>query len=147
MNSFQKHVKIRNIKLILAFLTWFAISPFLSVSGQGYTLHGRVTDSLTGEPLAFVNMLINDGRHGGVTDIDGRFALSGNEPFKTLRLSYVGYKPVNVQVSGKQLNIRMSKIQFELSEVVIAAGENPAHRIIINTVKIGRASCRERVYI
>ncbi len=123
-----------NLKLMLLLLVMLVISPFLSVSGQGYTLNGRVTDSLTGEPLAFVNMLINDGRHGGVTDIDGRFALSGNEPFKTLRLSYVGYKPVNVQVSGKQLNIRMSRIQFELSEVVIAAGENPAHRIIINAV-------------
>jgi hypothetical protein len=60
---------------MLLLLVMLVISPFLSVSGQGYTLNGRVTDSLTGEPLAFVNMLINDGRHGGVTDIDGRFAL------------------------------------------------------------------------
>jgi hypothetical protein len=138
MNLYQRiiqtHMKIKNIQLILSFLLLLLISLSFSVSGQEFTLKGRVTDSLTNEPLAFVNMLINDGRHGGVTDIDGRFALSGNEPFKTLRLSYVGYKPVNVQVSGKQLNIRMSRIQFELSEVVIAAGENPAHRIIINAV-------------
>jgi len=134
-----------NLKLMLLLLVMLVISPFLSVSGQGYTLNGRVTDSLTGEPLAFVNMLINDGRHGGVTDIDGRFALSGNEPFKTLRLSYVGYKPVNVQVSGKQLNIRMSRIQFELSEVVIAAGENPAHRIIINAVNNRKVNNPENI--
>ena len=107
---------------------------FTGLFSQNYQVKGRVSDSLTGVPLAFVNIIINDGRHGGVSDIDGRFSLTSDAPVKSLRFSYVGYKPVFIEVSASNLNIIMSPENLQLPEVLIEAGENPAHRIIRNAV-------------
>lgn len=125
----QKYLQVLQRLLFIA--TFF---PALLYS-QEYELRGKVTDSLTRAPLAFVNIIINNSPYGGMTDIDGRFAFSGDVPFTHLRLSYVGYRPLQVEVAGNYLNINMSAVDIELSEVMIVAGENPALRIIRNAVE------------
>jgi len=108
----------------------------LPLISQEFTVSGRVCDSATLEPLAFVNIVINNGRQGGVSDIDGRFSLRSDEQIRTLGFSYVGYNkrimPVGKSFSG--LQVRLSSYETELSEVLIVAGENPALRIIRNAV-------------
>ena len=45
------------------------------------------------EPLAFVNILINeDYQNGVVTDINGKFKINSDQAIQTLTLSYVGYE-------------------------------------------------------
>lgn len=107
---------------------------------QEFLVKGRVSDSVTSAPLAFVNIVINDGQQGGVTDIDGRFSLMSREPVHSLRLSYVGYRPLELTgISGFQ-QVRMAPLGFDLPEVLIEAGENPAHRIIRNAVANRKAN-------
>ncbi len=124
----------KSLQVLLRLLLIFSFFPALLYS-QEYELRGKVTDSLTRAPLAFVNIIINNSPYGGMTDIDGRFAFSGDIPFTTLKLSYVGYRPLEVKVSGNYMNLSMSAVEFELPEVMIVAGENPALRIIRNAVE------------
>ncbi len=96
-------------------------------------IKGRVRDADTGEPLAFVHIVINDSRHGGMTDIDGFFELSLPEPSARLQFSHVGYEdkvyhPADAGVGPHEILLRRKAV--ELREVVVSPGENPAHRII-----------------
>ncbi|MBN3036377.1 MAG: carboxypeptidase-like regulatory domain-containing protein [Bacteroidales bacterium] len=127
----------RHLRTLLIFLycILFLLAAVPGVS-QEYRVQGRIIDRDTREPLPFVNILINDSRQGGTTDIDGKFALGADEPILYLRLSYVGYEPVEYPVGegGKRLLINMKAKEFSLPEVVITPGINPAHRIIRNVL-------------
>ncbi len=103
---------------------------------KAYEASGRVIDRQTGEPLAFVNIRISGTRSGGVTDIDGFFSLSHSGPIDALLLSYVGYyeKVVELDEQKTGLVISMEPRPIRLPEVTILPGENPAHRIINNTI-------------
>ncbi|HLO89540.1 MAG TPA: DUF5686 family protein [Lentimicrobium sp.] len=111
------------------------VSLALFTSAQNYSVSGHIIDSATREPLAFVNILINDSQSGGMTDIDGHFQLHSYEPVKKLRISYVGYSAREYFVNGKGEHIiKLASRSYELQEVKIVAGENPAHRIIRNVL-------------
>ncbi len=104
---------------------------------QENTISGTVTDSHTGEQMAFVNILVNEGRFGGTTDIDGKFSISIHEPILSLKFSYVGYESLVVEVRDDiiKLLLSMTRKSITLSEVVVLPGENPAHRIIRMALK------------
>lgn len=130
----QTRYKMRRFITLLNILIFFSACFPELLYGQEYKLQGRINDSITREPLPFVNILINNGQYGGMTDIDGRFSFSGSTTFKTLKMSHVGYRPREIEVNGTHLNIVMSPVHLQLSEVMVVAGENPALRIIRNTV-------------
>lgn len=106
-------------------------------NAQTHSCNGTVFDADTRRPLAFVNIVINDQNIGTATDIDGRFYISSAEPIMQLRLSYVGYEPKIIPVEDHcdDLTITLRPSSVELQEVVIVAGENPAHRIIRNVIE------------
>ena len=113
-----------------------ATSAALMLHAQPLTISGRVMNAETGESLAFVNIVINESRQGGATDIDGRFRFDAYQHVDYLKLTYVGYEPVlfHIKNKAKGLKIFMKKASYELGEVVILPGVNPAHRIINNVV-------------
>ena len=74
---------MKRITVLLLFIL-FSLGTFAQ-----FELRGRVVDSETKEPLAFVNIKINDGKYGGTTDIDGRFNLKSNQTIHLLSFSYV----------------------------------------------------------
>ena len=100
--------------------------------GQSYTLSGKITDERNRQPLAFVNVVINDGQQGVISDIDGRYSIAANEPITKVKFSSIGYEPkeITLQAEQKKCNIALTPMTFELGEVTVEAGENPAHRII-----------------
>ncbi|HEX2617576.1 MAG TPA: DUF5686 family protein [Flavobacteriales bacterium] len=112
-----------------AFITLLFLLPF-TVSAQ-IALTGRVVDSASNEPLAFVPIHVDDDRQGITTDIDGRFALTVPALPITLRLSYVGYAPLVVTVSdARPVLIDLVQSNTELQAAVVTPTENPANRII-----------------
>lgn len=120
------------------FLLLFFFSLMLNeVQGQGYQCSGTVWDAETGRPLAFVNIVANEQKVGTASDIDGKFLIRSSEEIVSLRFSYVGYEPLIYNVSGQadNLKIRLKRSTVELQEVVIVAGENPAHRIIRKVIE------------
>ena len=120
-------------KSILIFLISLFYLPLFS---QHYSINGKVIDSETKEPLAFVNIVINNGKYGGTTDIDGKFKFSSVQDIKTLNLSYVGYKSkIFHAIDAEMTNIiELKRIEVPLPEFVVFPSENPAHRIIENVI-------------
>ena len=119
-------------KSIVLLLLLLLASAGQFVFAQNQTISGKITDKQNRQPLAFVNVVVNEGQTGTMSDIDGRFEISSTEPIRKLTFSSVGYEKqtVELQPNAKKHNIALQPITFELQEIVIDAGENPAHRII-----------------
>lgn len=128
---------MRRLLIYFLFLSFSGCLFPITGSCQTFTISGTVKDSVTGEPLAFVNIVVNNSHLGGRTDIDGRFRIKTQEKPAFLQLSYVGYAPRRVSCENDMthLNILLVPVHYELSEVVILPGENPAHRIIRKVIE------------
>lgn len=100
---------------------------------------GRVCNSKTKEPLAFVNIVYNSKNHGTTTDLDGYFTIDYNDKIEFLKISYLGYLSKNItkeEIGSKHyIDIKLEENAFHLSEVTILPGINPAHRIIEEVTK------------
>lgn len=132
----------------LLFILIICLLQVLQASGQEtYLVSGRVVDSRTREPLAFVNIVIHNTNNGGTSDIDGKFRIKSSKPVQSIRLSYVGYEPKTVVTSGRttDLLIQLNSKEIDLSEVEILPGVNPAHRIIRNVIENRELNDPEKV--
>lgn len=127
------------MRLKKSILFFLMVMVGMTVGAQVFSVNGTVMDSVTKQKLAFVNIIINDdGTFGTTTDIDGNFSISSKKEINTLTFSCVGYskKPVSAaNFKNKGNKIYLSPVAYKLDEVVVVAGENPAHRIIDNVVK------------
>ena len=98
-----------------------AISPLLAVA-QGL-ITGHITDVRTGEPLIGASVIVKSEKGQGViTDIDGNFSLqTKKEAPLTLRVEYVGYRALDVDVYDFEEPVEISLIDnsSRLDEVVI----------------------------
>ena len=115
--------------ILLFFLLTQSVNSLLA---QNHTLEGKISDEATHKPLAFVNVVVNDGLTGTMSDIDGKYSISSNERIHSVKFSSIGYEAMEIQIGQgqKKCNVTLKPVVFELGEVVIDAGENPAHRII-----------------
>ena len=113
---------------LLLFFSLFAVPTLFAQ----HILSGKVTDERNHQPLAFVNVVVNEGLQGVITDIDGKYEIVANEPIRKARFSSIGYelKEIELQNGQKKCNVALTPKTFELNEVTVEAGENPAHRII-----------------
>ena len=106
-------------RLIIA--TVVAISPLLAVA-QGL-IKGHITDVRTGDPLIGASVIVKSEKgQGVVTDIDGIFSLQTKvEAPLTLRVEYVGYRPLDVDVYDfdEPVEIQLIDNFNRLSEVVV----------------------------
>jgi hypothetical protein len=119
------------------YLTLFFIFVSLGLKAQIYTLSGKVFDSETKEPLPFVPVMLKGTTIGATTDFDGNYSIKTSKLSDTLICSYVGFKRMNRAIKRGQsqlVNFPLLAEGFNLGEVVINPGENPAHRIIRNVI-------------
>jgi len=109
---------------------------FINTFSQVYEVSGRVIDADSRVALPFVNIVINDGNRGGTTDIDGKFSFRSPDVINHLSLSYMGYELTRHEIDKKNKNllIKMKRVEYKLPEYVVFPDENPAHRIINNTI-------------
>ena len=86
----------------------------------GFQLKGIVKDA-KGEPLIGVNVKVKGAGNGTITDFDGKFVLQVAKG-DILEISYVGYTPQSIKVSGeKLLDIVLNEDTKVLNEVVVTA--------------------------
>ncbi|MDD2196182.1 MAG: DUF5686 family protein [Bacteroidales bacterium] len=115
-----------------AFTVILALITLLSYSQ--HALKGKIVDSKTGAPLPFVNIVYNEHGQGVTTELDGTFRLNTPEPVQILKLSYVGYSVLSIDIKqadyAKPINIGMQPLSYQIEEVTVRPGVNPAHRII-----------------
>ena len=128
----------------MPYATWHLLLRFgfltlllsLAASGQAqYALSGRITDP-GGEGLGYANILVGSTADQGTTaDESGYYRLRFEEAGTVeLEVSYVGFVTrrvrVDIALAQQDLDITLEPTGFDLSEAVVIAGENPAHRLI-----------------
>ena len=101
--------------------TFVAISPLLAIAQNLIT--GHITDVRTGEPLIGASVIVKSEKgQGVVTDYDGNFSLQTKvEAPLTLRVEYVGYRALDVDVYDFEEPVEISLIDNanRLNEVVV----------------------------
>lgn len=117
----------------------------LVARGQNYTIKGTVTDSITGEPLPYVAVLLKGTTIGGTTDIDGKFTITTSSKVRKIQVSYLGYTEKELSFTpGKASNLKveLAPTSIALEEVVIKPGkerykkkDNPAVIFIKNAIE------------
>lgn len=112
---------------------------FLLPAKAQYTIRGKVFAADNKEALPFVSVIIKGTTIGAQTDFDGVFVINTPRLGDSLEAVYVGYKrmarPINKSLKTQEINLPMTTEGLALEEVVVKAGENPAHRIIRACVK------------
>lgn len=91
-------------------------------NGQNTIIKGIVTDSITGESLPYVSLVLKGTTIGTATDGDGNFNLSTPSKARILTASYLGYEDKEVKINpGKtnNLHIKLAPSSIALSEIVI----------------------------
>lgn len=120
------------MKYYLFFL--LLIFPFLGKS----QLIGKVTNT-QGEPLPFVNIYLENSYSGTTTNDDGNYKLDVTTGNYKVIFQFLGFTTIVKEIeiaSGKPLllNVTMREESTSLSEVVISSKEDPAYRIIRETI-------------
>ena len=114
--------------LLILFFSLFS----LLLSAQTITVSGVVLDKQNKKPLAFVNIVSENGETGTVSNIEGKFKITIPQKTCCLKLSYIGYEPLkyNIDFSKTDQTILMAPKPIDLDEVIVFPGVNPANRII-----------------
>jgi len=121
------NISSRSIPLVILLL--WSIACF----AQPTRIRGIVIDKITSEPIPFVNVALKGTTIGTITSFDGTFFLETRSPTDSLIASYIGYKPAKIKINNgayQDLKILLETADITLNEVVVVAGENPAHRFL-----------------
>jgi len=128
------------------FLVVFFLFVSMCAQAQSYKrITGRVIDSKTKEPLAFVNLKIVGKNIGTITDYSGYYKIETQWASDSIEASFVGYsksvKPLSSN-SRQTVDFQLNPSNYQLSEVTVAAKKvkyrnkgNPAVELIEKVIK------------
>lgn len=87
---------------------------------QQKTIKGKVVDVL-GEPIIGANVIVKGTTNGLITDVDGNFTLTNVATGNVIQISYIGYLPQEVKVTGDmtELKVILKEDAQALDEVVV----------------------------
>jgi outer membrane receptor protein involved in Fe transport len=99
------------------------VAGFATLSGDAQTtLRGRVIDGELGDPVFSANVIVKGTTTGVTTDFDGKFRLEVAGLPTTLQVSFIGYAPVDVNVTSAsdELEVKLfaDQILIDAAEVV-----------------------------
>lgn len=110
---------MRSVNLVISRTVMALIMVlFLSSSAWAQTPVSGVVQDSDGEPLAGAVVRVKGTQVGTSTDLDGKFSINAKEG-DMLQVTYIGYKPEEVYVTGKPLTVIMSESTAALDEVVV----------------------------
>lgn len=112
---------------------------------QQTEIKGRVTDSISGEPLAGVYITLRDAVHGTISGTDGTFVLKTQiRPPLGIHITYVGYVAKNIEVAGTSvpLNIKMEE-QVMFGQEVVVSASRIEENILRSAVSIEKMNIRD----
>lgn len=105
------------------FILGLILAPLWAVAQNLIT--GHITDVRTGDPLIGASVIVKSEKgQGVVTDYNGNFSLQTKvEAPLTLRVEFIGYRPLDVDVYDFEEPVEISLIEVPnyLSEVVVTA--------------------------
>ncbi|MEM0519433.1 DUF5686 and carboxypeptidase regulatory-like domain-containing protein [Aequorivita flava] len=106
-----------------------------SISAQ---IVGKVTNSKD-EPLPYVNIYLQNSYIGTTTNDDGNYTLNISKKAEyVIVFQFLGYKTLSKNITPTSfphiLNIKLEEESTSLEEVILNTAEDPAYRIIRNTI-------------
>ncbi|MEO8588600.1 MAG: mucoidy inhibitor MuiA family protein [Flavobacteriales bacterium] len=121
-------------------------------------VRGIVRDASSGEPLPFVNVLLQDAQgkmiNGTTSNVDGYYAIAIPMAGRTLQFTYVGYQSQNVSIYAGTVNVNLTSA-VQLSALEVVAYKTPLMDMtgssmqsvsgVINTREASRRLRRQRV--
>lgn len=115
-------MSFKTIIMILATGIMFWSIPqngLANLQGESITISGIITDN-QGEPVPGASVVVKDTSDGTVSDMDGRYTLSGVPSGGTLVVSFIGMRTQEIPVNGQRnINITMEEEEIGLDEVVV----------------------------
>ncbi len=116
----------------------FTILLVLSTLGVSAQIVGKVTDQ-QGNSLPYVNIYLEGSYQGTTSNDEGNYELSlPTQDQYTISFQYLGYKKLSKSIQPKQfpyvLNVQLEEESISLDEVILSNTEDPAYRIIRETI-------------
>jgi len=111
-------------------LSFFILSATI-IHAQNTLVSGTVTDAANKKALPFVAVTFQGTTTGVNTDNNGKYVISSDQPVTKLKVSYLGYKDViiNLKTGAEQIiNVRLVPVANQLNEVVVRSGKKPKYR-------------------
>jgi hypothetical protein len=109
------------------FLSFIILGCQTGLLAQQAVLKGRVIESLSNEPMPFVNVVVSGTLIGAVTDDNGNFQINGLKPgFVRVQASFIGYHSAlspEIEISNAKVSfveISMEKRDAEIEEVTVS---------------------------
>lgn len=120
-NSFQTRGKGAGVFWTTPFLWLFLLLVFpIYVEAQGLRVTGQVTSDMGGEPIPGATVLVQGTTNGTITDVEGKYSLTVEDPNSVLVFSYVGYLTEEIPVNNRSVvDISLVTDIQELMEVVV----------------------------
>jgi hypothetical protein len=111
---------------------------FFTITYSQAQVVGKITDT-KGEPLAFVNIYLEGSYVGTTSNDDGNYDLNVSETGDyTIIYQFLGFKTVTEKIALSSfphiLNVSLAEESVSLDEVIINTSEDPAYRIIRETI-------------
>ena len=117
MQNFTRIPALSSLALLI-----FLLLPGAVFAQQITSIHGKVVDSRTNEPLPYASVQLPEAKVGTRTDISGNFLLETNRPATQLRISYVGYTTQNLDVqpgARNEITVRLTDETVSLREIEV----------------------------
>ncbi len=105
-------------KLFFLLLT---VATFTIASAQTRTVTGKVVYAADDEPMIGASVMPIGGGMGTSTNLEGEFTLKVNDNVKKLKVTYIGMHPMEVEITGKPLLIKMTASDIAIEEVMVVA--------------------------
>ena len=124
---------------IRALILMFLVSVINVATAQNSrTITGKVTDP-NGETIIGANVIIKGSSVGTITDLDGKYTLTGVQPSSDIVFSYIGYTSVSKNIGTQSvLNVMLTEDKKILEEVVVVGYASQTKATVtgaINSVK------------
>ena len=109
------------MKKVRIFLSMMLLTLATAVFAQNITVSGTITDAASGETIPGASVLLKGTATGAVANIDGYYSVNAPST-ATLVVSSIGYKTVEVPVSGRNvINVALEVDTERLDDVVVVA--------------------------
>ena len=111
-----------------------------SQAQQTMIVSGMVTDA-SGEPVIGANVLVKGTTNGVITDIDGNYTLNNVPTDAIISISYIGYQPLELKASSRELaNVVLKEDAEVLDEVVVVGYGVQRKRDVTTSISSMKAS-------
>lgn len=112
----------------------FVALLFLPYIGLAQTIRGKIADLETGKSMPYAAVLLSPANKSAVSDMNGEFVIAAKQGKYILKVTYMGYKPLEKEIEIRvgetvTLEIQLQREPYFLSGIEVI-GEKTAHRIV-----------------